>query len=62
VANYITAVTAEAILLAKAAGKSRLKSLEREDLRSLTLEACSMTGIPMAGSDFVFGKRFGFES
>lgn len=62
VANYITAITAEAVILAKAAGKSRLKSLEREDLRSLTLETCAMTGIPMAGSNFVFGERFGFES
>jgi len=60
VANYITAMTNEAILLAKAAGKTKLKNLEREDLRSLTLEACAMTGIPLVGTDYVFGKRFGF--
>ncbi len=60
VANYITAMTNEAILLAKAAGKTKLKNLEREDLRSMTLESCAMTGIPLVGSDFVFGKRFGF--
>lgn len=60
VANYITAMTNEAVLLAKAAGKTKLKNLEREDLRSMTLEACAMTGIPLAGSDYVFGSRFGF--
>jgi glutamate synthase domain-containing protein 2 len=60
VANYITGMTNEAVLLAKAAGKTKLKNLEREDLRSMTLEACAMTGIPLAGSDFVFGERFGF--
>lgn len=60
VANYIKAMTNEAVLLAKAAGKTKLKNLEREDLRALTLEACAMTGIPLAGSDYVFGKRFGF--
>lgn len=61
VANYIKAITDEAIILAKAAGKTKLRNLEREDLRSLTLETCAMTGIPLVGSDYVFGERFGFE-
>ncbi len=60
VANYIQGMTNEAVLLAKAAGKTKLKNLEREDLRSMTLEACAMTGIPLVGSDYVFGERFGF--
>lgn len=60
VANYIQAMVYEAIILAKAAGKSKLRSLEREDLRSLTLEACAMTGIPLVGSNFTFGEQFGF--
>ena len=60
VANYIQAMTNEAIILAKAAGKSKLTSLEREDLRSLTLETCAMTGIPLIGSNYTFGERFGF--
>jgi glutamate synthase domain-containing protein 2 len=60
VANYITGMTNEAVLLAKAAGKTKLKNMEREDLRAMTLEACAMTGIPLVGSDFVFGERFGF--
>ncbi len=60
VANYITAMTAEAVLLAKACGKTQLKSLEREDVRSLTLEACAMTGIPLVGQNYTFGEMFGF--
>lgn len=62
VANYIKAMTEEAVLLAKAAGKTKLCNLEREDLRSMTLESCAMTGIPLAGSDFVFGQGFGFAA
>jgi glutamate synthase domain-containing protein 2 len=62
VANYIRAMTAEAVLLAKAAGKSKLKNLEREDLRALTLETAAMTGIPLVGSDLVIGAGFGFTA
>jgi glutamate synthase domain-containing protein 2 len=60
VANYIQGMTYEAVILAKAAGKTKLRSLEREDLRSLTLESCAMTGIPLVGSNFTFSERFGF--
>jgi len=60
VANYIQSMTYEAVILAKAAGKSKLRSLEREDLRSLTLESCAMTGIPLVGSNYTFGEQFGF--
>ena len=60
VANYIQAMTNEAIILAKAAGKTKLTSLEREDLRSLNLETCAMTGIPLIGSNYTFGEMFGF--
>jgi glutamate synthase domain-containing protein 2 len=60
VANYIQALTYEAVIIAKAAGKTKLHSMEREDLRSLTLEACAMTGIPLVGSNYTFGEMFGF--
>ncbi len=60
IANYIKAMTHEAVIIAKAAGKTKLSSLEREDVRSLTLEACAMTGIPLIGSNYVFGEKFGF--
>jgi glutamate synthase domain-containing protein 2 len=60
VANYIQGMTYEAVIIAKAAGKSKLRSMEREDLRSLTLESCAMTGIPLAGTNFTFTDMFGF--
>ncbi|TVQ96514.1 MAG: FMN-binding glutamate synthase family protein [Desulfovibrionales bacterium] len=60
VANYIKAMTHEAVILAKASGKTRLRNLEREDLRSLSLEACAMTGVPLVGTDFTFTEPFGF--
>ena len=60
VANYIQAMTYEAVIIAKAAGKTKLHSMEREDLRSLTLESCAMTGIPLVGSNYTFGEMFGF--
>jgi len=60
VANYITAMTYELVVLAKACGKTDVHNLEREDLRALTLEACAMTGIPLAGTDYTFGEPFGY--
>jgi len=60
VANYIQAMTNEATLLAKAAGKTALANMEREDLRSLTLEACAMTGVPLVGTNYTFTEKFGF--
>ncbi len=60
VANYIQGMTYEATILAKAAGKTALANLEREDLRAMTLEACAMTGIPLVGTNFTFTEPFGF--
>jgi glutamate synthase domain-containing protein 2 len=60
IANYIQGMTYEAVIIAKAAGKTKLHSMEREDLRSLTLESCAMTGIPLVGSNYTFGEMFGF--
>ncbi len=60
VANYIQAMTYEAVIIAKAAGKTALANMEREDLRSLTLEACAMTGIPLVGTNYTFTEQFGF--
>ena len=60
VANYIKSMTHEATLIAKAAGKTALANMEREDLRSLTLEACAMTGIPLVGTNYTCTEAFGF--
>lgn len=60
VANYITAMTYELVILTKACGKTDVHNLEREDIRSLTPEACMMTGVPMAGTDLTFSEPFGY--
>ena len=60
VANYIQGMTYEAVLIAKAAGKTALANMEREDLRSMTLESCAMTGIPLVGTNNTFTDAFGF--
>jgi glutamate synthase domain-containing protein 2 len=49
VANFINAMTMEIQMLARACGKSNVHNLEPEDLRSLTLEAEAITGIPLVG-------------
>jgi len=53
-------MTYEAVLIAKAAGKTALANMEREDLRSMTLESCAMTGIPLMGTNYTFTEPFGF--
>jgi glutamate synthase domain-containing protein 2 len=60
VVNYLTAMTNELVIMAKACGKTDVHNLEREEVRALTLEACAMTGIPLIGSDFTFGPPFGY--
>jgi methylamine---glutamate N-methyltransferase subunit C len=54
VARFLTAMTMEATLLAKACGKSSVHNLEPEDLRALTLEASAFTGVALAGIDRPF--------
>ena len=51
VARFLTAMTMEITLLAKACGKSSVHNLEVEDLRALTLEASAFTGVKLAGID-----------
>ncbi|KZX15351.1 glutamate synthase-related protein [Methanobrevibacter filiformis] len=50
-ANYINAMTEEACMLIQQAGNTNISKIEKEDLRSLTLEASKLTGVKMAGSD-----------
>src|SRR5205807_8383083 len=51
--NFVQAMTMEMQMMARACGKSDVHHLEPEDLRALTLEASVITGIPLAGTDFV---------
>jgi glutamate synthase domain-containing protein 2 len=61
VANWFHAVTAEVQILARACGKNDVHDLEPEDLRALTLEASLITGIPLAGTNVVFGGGPGWK-
>jgi glutamate synthase domain-containing protein 2 len=54
VARFLTAMTMEITLLAKACGKSSVHNLEKEDLRALSLEASAFTGVKLAGIDRPF--------
>ena len=55
-ANYLNVLTLETQTLARACGKSHVHNLEPEDLAALTIEAAAMSGIPLAGTDWVPGR------
>ena len=56
-ANYLQVLTLEAQTLARACGKSHVLNLEPEDLAALTVEAAAMAGVPLAGTDWIPGRR-----
>ena len=56
VANFINSMTMEIQMLARACGKSNVHDLEPEDLRALTLDASFITGIPVVGTNLVYGR------
>ena len=51
--NFLQSMTMEMQMLARACGKNDVHDLEAEDMRALTLESSLITGIPLAGTDFV---------
>jgi methylamine---glutamate N-methyltransferase subunit C len=57
VQNYLTTLVLETQTLARACGKSHVLNLEPEDLAALTVEAAAMAGVPLAGTDWIPGKR-----
>ncbi len=61
VANWLHATTSEIQILARACGKRDVHDLEPEDLRALTLEASLITGLPLAGTNMVFGGGPGWK-
>jgi methylamine---glutamate N-methyltransferase subunit C len=61
VANFFHALTTEVQILARACGKSDVHHLEPEDLRALTLEASMIAGVPLAGTNRVFGGGPGWK-
>jgi glutamate synthase domain-containing protein 2 len=61
VANFLHATTSEIQILARACGKRDVHDLEPEDMRALTLEASLITGLPLAGTNVVFGGGAGWK-
>lgn len=61
VAGFFHAVASEIQVLARACGKSDVHHLEPEDLRALSLEASMITGLPLAGTNRVFGAGPGWK-
>lgn len=56
-ANYLHVLTLETQTLARACGKSHLHNLEPEDLVALNVEAAAMAGVPLAGTDWIPGRK-----
>ncbi|MFM9912886.1 MAG: FMN-binding glutamate synthase family protein [Methylophilaceae bacterium] len=54
-ANYLSVLTMEAQVIARACGKSHLHNLEPEDLVALTIEAAAMAKVPLAGTGWIPG-------
>jgi len=61
VANWLHATTSEIQILARACGKRDVHDLEPEDLRALTMEASFITGLPLAGTNRVYGGGPGWK-
>ena len=55
--NYLKVMTLELQTLARACGKNDVRNLEPEDLCALTVEAAAMSGVPLAGTDWIPGKN-----
>jgi glutamate synthase domain-containing protein 2 len=55
VANYLRAITAETVLLARACGRSSVHDLSPDDLVALTVEAAAMARVPLAGTTWIPG-------
>jgi methylamine---glutamate N-methyltransferase subunit C len=58
VANFLTAMTLEVQMIARACGKANVHDLDPDDLRALTIEAAAITGIPLVGTNWVPGRAF----
>ncbi|MEO7241852.1 MAG: FMN-binding glutamate synthase family protein [Variovorax sp.] len=57
VRNYLNTMAMELTTVARACGKQNVHHLEREDLAALTVEAAAMAGVPLAGTDWIPGRR-----
>ena len=59
VANFLTAMTLEVQMIARACGKANIHDLDPDDIRALTIEAAAITGIPLVGTQWVPGRGVG---
>ncbi|MFM9882091.1 MAG: FMN-binding glutamate synthase family protein [Burkholderiales bacterium] len=57
VRNYLKTLNMELTTIARACGKQDVHHLEPEDLVALTIEAAAMAGVPLAGTDWIPGRR-----
>jgi glutamate synthase domain-containing protein 2 len=57
VSNFLTAMTLEVQMIARACGKDDVHDLDPDDLSALTIEAAAITGIPLVGTHWVPGRR-----
>jgi glutamate synthase domain-containing protein 2 len=55
IANFLTAMTLEVQMIARACGKADIHDLDPDDLRALTIEAAAITRIPLVGTHWVPG-------
>ena len=55
--NYLTVMVLEMQTVARACGKSHVRNLEPDDLVALTVEAAAMAGVPLAGTDWIPGRK-----
>ena len=55
--NYLKVITLKAQTIARACGKNDLHNLEPEDLCALTVESAAMARVPLAGTDWIPGKK-----
>jgi glutamate synthase domain-containing protein 2 len=55
VANFLTAMTLEAQMIARSCGKANVHDLDPDDLRALTVEAAAITRIPLVGTSWIPG-------
>ena len=54
VEGFLNSMTQEMQMFARACGKNVVHDLEPEDMRSMTIEASAITGIPLVGTNFAF--------
>ena len=61
VASFLQAMVSEMQMLARACGKANVHDLDPDDLRALTLDASMTCGIPLVGTNRVYGGGPGWK-